>query len=899
MLPAIHIRRSRKRRVGQTAARQGAPVRRAVYCVEKFERRVLLSGGSLFVSNGDAIYKYSASGAPQGSPLVSSFDGIGIAVAGSDIFVLTQSPDGVGTVGEYTTSGATVNRALITGLIGPTAIAASGSDLFVASTGPADSATNQFDEGAIGEYSTAGAIVNAALVSGLDGPVGIAVSGSELFVTSEGQFTCAIGAYMTSGAAVNAALVTGYSENPAGVVGLSNPSSIVVSGQNLFVENGDSNDAAIAEYTTAGAIVNPSVVQTSATALAVSGSDLFAVEATAGAGSIHEFTLSGAAVNTFASFSGSGGAVAMSGSNLFLINGNQIGQYTVSGATVNASLMTFPTFTNPGIAVSDSDLFTANSNNGTVSEFTTSGATVNSALISGLPHYITLSGRYTQTLPGGPLAIAVSGDDLFVTVLNNNGQSWIGEYTTSGATVNAKLVTGLQGAVTGIAVSGSDIFVVESGVAPNGIIGEFTTSGAVVNAALVPDLGTVGGSCGGLVVSGSDLFVAYGGKVSEYTTSGAAVNTSIVSEPVVFYGLAVLGSDVFVTYANTEPDGSGNFVGEYTTSGTVVNATLISTGFPLGLAAEAAGPASQLVFAQQPFTVASGAAFSPTVTVDVEDENGNIVTSDVSAVTIGTTSGGGSPLLTGTTSAQAINGVATFSDLAVNTPGTYTLTATDGSLTGAASSLFTIQASFATLTGGSLLVQGTGGNDVITLQTDGDGNLTATLNGVTSQSFPLTSINSIDVEAGAGNDYVSLGAGVPGSSVQGGPGDDTILGGAGNDTLGGGQGNDSVNGGPGDDSIKGGQGDDLLCGGKGNDTIFGSLGNDTLRGGLGDNSLDGGAGTNQLYGGLGNNVFYAVDGTADQIFAGAATNDSLFYSTTDNPIFESGTIPAGNQTLVS
>jgi hypothetical protein len=44
----------------------------------------------------------------------------GIAVDGSDLFVANFSSD---TIGEYTTAGATVNAALITGLQGPAGIA--------------------------------------------------------------------------------------------------------------------------------------------------------------------------------------------------------------------------------------------------------------------------------------------------------------------------------------------------------------------------------------------------------------------------------------------------------------------------------------------------------------------------------------------------------------------------------------------------------------------------------------------------------------------------------------------------------------------------------------------------------------------------------------------------------
>src|ERR1043166_8588318 len=47
--------------------------------------------------------------------------------------------------------------------------------------------------GTIGEYDTSGGTINATLVSGLSVPNGMAVSGSELFVTNETTNT--IGAY--------------------------------------------------------------------------------------------------------------------------------------------------------------------------------------------------------------------------------------------------------------------------------------------------------------------------------------------------------------------------------------------------------------------------------------------------------------------------------------------------------------------------------------------------------------------------------------------------------------------------------------------------------------------------------------------------------------------------------
>ena len=89
---------------------------------------------------------------------------------------------------------------------------------------------------------------------------------------------------------------------------------------------------------------------------------------------------------------------------------------------------------------SGQDIYVTNANTGTIGEYTTSGAVVNASLVSGL---------------NDPNGLAVSGSNLFVA---NSGNGTIGEYTTSGATVNASLVSGLNDP-SGIAVSGSDLFV--------------------------------------------------------------------------------------------------------------------------------------------------------------------------------------------------------------------------------------------------------------------------------------------------------------------------------------------------------------------------------------------------------------------------------------------------------
>ncbi|MFI5456840.1 MAG: hypothetical protein ACHRXM_15455 [Isosphaerales bacterium] len=101
--------------------------------------------------------------------------------------------------------------------------------------------------------------------------------------------------------------------------------------------------------------------------------------------------------------------------------------------------------------------------------------------------------------------------------------------------------------------------------------------------------------------------------------------------------------------------------------------------------------ASKVVFGQQPASAAPGAAITPAVTVKVEDAFNNVVSSDGSTVTLtlsgGTFEGGSSTAATATSS-----GVATFGNLKIDVPGSYTLSAADGALTPTgASNSFTIR----------------------------------------------------------------------------------------------------------------------------------------------------------------------------------------------------------------
>lgn len=148
---------------------------------------------------------------------------------------------------------------------------------------------------------------------------------------------------------------------------------------------------------------------------------------------------------------------------------------------------------------------------------------------------------------------------------------------------------------------------------------------------------------------------------------------------------------------------SGAADGSMTFSGvTITGATASSTS--LGNFTTTAGAATKLLFAQQPSAVAYGAAISPAVTVKVCDANGYTVTSDTSQITIGSSNAS----LSGTLTANAVAGIATFSNLVPNLAGVgKTLTASHATLTGATSSSFNVAMSLtAATTSWKTLLQG-------------------------------------------------------------------------------------------------------------------------------------------------------------------------------------------------
>ena len=95
----------------------------------------------------------------------------------------------------------------------------------------------------------------------------------------------------------------------------------------------------------------------------------------------------------------------------------------------------------------------------------------------------------------------------------------------------------------------------------------------------------------------------------------------------------------------------------------------------------------KLAFIVQPSNTLTGAAVSPAIQVAVQDANGNTVTADRSPVTLALA---GSNAIGGTPTVNAQNGIATFSDITVESAGIYMLSASSASLTSATSTSFTV-----------------------------------------------------------------------------------------------------------------------------------------------------------------------------------------------------------------
>jgi hypothetical protein len=336
------------------------------------------------------------------------------------------------------------------------------------------------------------------------------------------------------------------------------------------------------------------------------------------------------------------------------------------------------------------------------------------------------------------VSVAMSGSDVLVGANAVNGSAGAAYlYNTDGTLLQTFAdPSGISGDNFGIAValSGTDVLVGAYTVkGSSGAAYLYNTDGTLLQTFTDPS-GTVNDLFGhSVAVSGTDVLVGgnqvngvrgaaylYGIATALSAVNGnnqgapLATNFSTLSEVQVIDALGNPVSGAHLTF--TEADGSGGAGGSFSGATTVTtnsqgiaygprltaNATAgaftvtaangaVSTTFYL---TNLPGPATQLAVADAPATVIAGQGFS--FQVDVEDAFGNLVNGNHSVVSV--TLGGPGAFTAGSSSAQAIDDVASFYGMAIQKTGSYTLSFTNSSLAGISVPLTVVPAAPATIT---------------------------------------------------------------------------------------------------------------------------------------------------------------------------------------------------------
>lgn len=185
-----------------------------------------------------------------------------------------------------------------------------------------------------------------------------------------------------------------------------------------------------------------------------------------------------------------------------------------------------------------------------------------------------------------------------------------------------------------------------------------------------------------------------GGDPTNYTWgSGGGAGGSIWINAATLTGAGAITSNG----GNGAGAGGGGRIALYVTNWNYTGTTITAnrgTGAGSTYAIAGAGTVhpDKLAFTQQPAnSSAAGAVFSPQPIITIQDLLGNTKTTETKNVTIAIGTNPGSGTLSGTATVAAVNGIATFTDLSINRPGTgYTLTATAENANSGTSNSFNI-----------------------------------------------------------------------------------------------------------------------------------------------------------------------------------------------------------------
>jgi hypothetical protein len=252
---------------------------------------------------------------------------------------------------------------------------------------------------------------------------------------------------------------------------------------------------------------------------------------------------------------------------------------------------------------------------------------------------VSVAGGPSQNLMGSTTMVATNGQAAFATL----ALSTPGTYTFSAVDQTESLATATSGPVT-----------------------VFTDTPTQLAFSAQPSSGTAGTALGTFTVSVEN------GNANVVTSDSSNITLAFASNP----GGAVLGG----TFTALAVNGVATFGGVVlNTAGTYTLFALDTADSVPAVTSDAfnvsPSTASTLVFVQQSSILGAGAKAD--YVVDVEDQYGNIETSDESALSLSVVGGGTGRLLAGAISTDAVNGVATFDNFSFTTIGTYALTVTD------------------------------------------------------------------------------------------------------------------------------------------------------------------------------------------------------------------------------
>ena len=283
----------------------------------------------------------------------------------------------------------------------------------------------------------------------------------------------------------------------------------------------------------------------------------------------------------------------------------------------------------------------------------------------------------------GGATVAAATNSITLAIGNNPGAGTLSGTLTVAAVSGVATFNGLSidmvgagytlsASAAGLTSATSSAFDISAGSA-TGLMFQIQPTDAAAGAIITPAVRVAVVDGGGNVVTGStaSISLAFGNSPQGAVLGGTTTVNAVA-------GQATFG-DLSVDLAGT---------GYTLTASSAGLGGVTSSAFDIS-----AGSAAALAFTVQPTNTGAGAAIMPAVQVAARDANGNNVAGFAGAVTVALSQNPGNATLSGTLTANAAGGVATFTNLSLDKVATgYTLSATAAGLTATTSSAFDISA---------------------------------------------------------------------------------------------------------------------------------------------------------------------------------------------------------------